>query len=401
MHNELESLKELLLQDSWDYTTEPELIDRNSCNRGSLSATLRASKILLFDINSKNCYLLNLDDIYDQKNILHDKDNSYALIFQGLDEQEVKEIRKFFGLHPVIDYECASNHFNNKDHMLDFHDYYLLTINDASIEGDVENPVSMKTIIRKNLILIFCEERVYCIRQLFYKELNIIDFENREFENYIWDYNIACRKTEINEKCGCSAVEAIFHRLIEWIFARLEKIASNMNIEARCCLDFATGKMKIGERFGFITRLSKAERHMQCLIDLIKPKCKVFDSLLKSLNTSKSLKYYIKSLKTRAEVLDRKIVHSHTILLKSEKIFNATIEDTQNETADKLLKIMNLFSGIATIYFPANHIPGTMGMNIPIPFKEWDSFIPYICCWGLIALISINFTIIFRCKGWF
>lgn len=312
------------------------------------------------------------------KSNLDADDISYVILFQGLSNSETQMIRKSYSLHPVLDYECASDNFNNKDHILNFPDYYLLTVNTARMDGNIEKPVSMKIIVFKQILLIFCKRPLYSVKQIFTSDFGFKDVPFEDFEvGQRKTAEISCKKTEIGEKYGCQAVESILYKLFEWIFARLELFSHNMDLESKVCMDYSTG-LSVDERLDYILRLSLAEKNVLYLQDLIKPKFKLFEDFLRSPHISDGFKVYLNSLKSRTQVLKQKNIMSQHMLEKAQHIFNATLDDALSTSSMKLSNIIKFFSGIATICLPANYVPAMMGMNVKVPFVEEDSLWPFI-----------------------
>ncbi|CAG9323270.1 unnamed protein product [Blepharisma stoltei] len=382
---------------SFDYNinTETNLKPSELSDRGN-------SKIILFDINEKQSHELNLDDLLELKDMLMVERSSYVLILQGLGDAHVKLIRREFDLHPVIDYECASNNFNNKDHILDFPDYFLLTINDASLNGEVENPVSMKIIVYKTVLMIFCKDPLFCVKQVLYEEMKIQDVFIQEFQNKAQQINnFSYREVEINETYGCTTIDSILYRLLESILCRLEYLSMHIDSETKCYLEHAT-EIHNNDRVEYVQKLSSGEKTAQYLQDLIRPKFKIFDSLLHSTHLSNGLKCYLYSMKTRTIVLNQKNITSRATLTKAEHIFNATLEDAQNTTSLKLEKIVNYFTAMATVCLPANYIPGMMGMNVKVPWQDDDDHncLPWLYCWAIIIGISIIVIWFFKWRKW-
>ena len=128
----------------------------------------KAIDILLFSIKSKTTESIEYQQAIKFISDLDEFSEEYALIFIGLKEELMWEIRKLYKLHPIIDTECERSWFNNKDSIILFKDYLMLTLNDADYENDdIESPVSIKILKFTNGLLIFAEDYTYSIDTVF------------------------------------------------------------------------------------------------------------------------------------------------------------------------------------------------------------------------------------------
>ena len=75
------------------------------------------------------------------------------LCFVGLSAAQVRQVRRSFRLHLVLEAECAPSIFNIKDSVLTLPDHTLLTL--SELDEDCDCTISIKLILRPQFILAF------------------------------------------------------------------------------------------------------------------------------------------------------------------------------------------------------------------------------------------------------
>ena len=352
----------------------------------------KKNKILLFDLTRKSIRSLSLEEAISFKDSPNHQ--NFVMVFQALDNEKVVQIRKAYNLHPVIDQECSSSYFTFKNHLLRFHQHLLVTMTDADFEATSGKMVSIRMIFFEDLLMIFSSDTLYCIKKVFWDELDFVDEckvddwgEATSPEEIFPQINLTRKHThiEIGLEQGCTEVEAIFVKLLEVMFERFEQMVLRMDSEARICFEYSRG-LTYKERSDFILRLSLSEKNMIFLRDLIKPKKHLVKKLKKSSLISRELKVYLKSMKSRCFALYEKLNYASELMKTAEKIYEATVDDTMTNSTNRLNEIFLHFSAIATIFLPLHWISGLWGMNIMVPMQDQDGYWPF----ALIVVTSLS-----------
>lgn len=363
----------------------------------------KITEITLFDLNFKFCKTLSFEETLDFISQDHNENDAYVLMFLGLDDSNIVNIRKQYDLHPVLDSECSNSWLNNKDSLLQFENYFLLTINDADNLNSVETPVSLKMIVFKSCILIFAEDELYCIEQVFKKDLKFSQFPTRRKSKRGQDLEAAREfskiRIEIGEDQGCSKIESIFHKILEAIYSRLEGLILDLSERAEKCMEECMN-FGIKERIDFIVGLTLSQKNLIYLEEVISPKSRLFRDLVGCTFFSEHIKHYLSSLETRTTVLVQQISNNRVLVKTAGKIFSKTIDNTLASSSSKLNDITKYFSSISAIFLPINLVAGLWGMNVQVPF--YDALDVGAFC-GIVTISLVGFItviIFFKSKNW-
>ena len=330
----------------------------------------------------------------------------FVLIFIGLEDELIWEIRKMFKLHPLLDSECESSYFNNKDSVLIFDDYLFMTINDIDFkQDDPESPLSLKLIKHKNFILIFSEDDLYCIEKVFKTDrteaqdsklyaVNVSDSINDQKQ-----LNIPEIWLDISENCGCTATEVILHRVLEAFYCRFEAFILGIDQIAKKYMDKCR-EVAPNDRVEFITKLSDNQKKLIYMFDLINPKIGVFHKLIDSQIISESMKMYLKCFLSKTYILQQRLRMSKSMLNSAEQIYSAQVDQALYDYSDKLNQISKYFSAISAIFLPLNLITAYFGMNVMVPGQEFDNYNTFLILCGICIFIFILLFIYYKFKKW-
>lgn len=319
-----------------------------------------------------------------------------------MDNPSIRTIRKQYELHPVLDLECSNLWYNDKDSLLLFKDYFLLTINDADISNHLETPVSLKMVVFKNSIIIFASDELYCIKQVFKNDLKFSQFPSKMNKNVPEEDIIRFStriKIEIGEEQGCTKTESIFHKILEAIYYRLEDTIINISTDAEQCL-LNSKNHGVDKRIEFITGLVMSMETLIYLEEVISPKSRLFGNLLSCSFFSEYLKYYLRSLESRTAVLVEQIKNNKVLVKTAGRTYSDSIDSILVENSKNLNNTTKYFSSISTLFLPINLVAGLWGMNCRVPFDTVTGIAPFLVIITTSLVVFITCTIFFKKKGW-
>ena len=339
-----------------------------------------------------------LDFICQQK----ESTDPYVLVFKGLDNLSIRTIRRQYQLHPVLDSECSNLWYNDKDSLLLFEDYFLLTMNDADMSNNLETPVSLKMIVFRNLMIIFATDELFCIRQVFKNDLHFSEFPSNHIKKYAevdipkWSSKI---KVGIEEEKGCSKLESVFHKILEAIYSRLEETILEMNENAKICFDECELR-EVEDSIEFVTKLAMSKEKLIYLEEVIGPKSRLFRDLLDCNFFSDYIKYYLRSLESRTVILVEQIKNNKVLIKTAERTYSESKDNILVTNSKKLNTTTRYFSSISTIFLPINLVAGLWGMNVQVPFEFEPSLIPFYVIIFSSLTFFISCVVFFKRKGW-
>lgn len=199
--------------------------------------------ILQFDLISRTCKYLTFGD-----SLVFTQSSSPSLVlFQIENPKEISLIRKTYNLHPIIENECIPSKFSQTDKIIEFDDYLFMTLTDATISEEIDEPVSMKMIIFKNLVFMFTQKPLYSIEKIFHHELAFTNYPEDtavpedDIPRCFWRYqNDSSKKFDLRHQ-GSTKIEEILFKLFDSIVSRLEVFIKSMEDESKVCFDYSNG----------------------------------------------------------------------------------------------------------------------------------------------------------------
>ena len=280
----------------------------------------------------------------------------------------------------------------------------MLTINDADQSSNLETPVTLKIVVFKSIMLIFAEDELYCIEQVFKQDLEFSQFPSKQMRNKFKSklgpkVKQPKMRIEIGHEHGCTPIETIFHKILEAIFSRLETLIIKMSNEANECLN-CCNEYGLGERIQFIVTLALSMKNLIYLEEVISPKAKLFEDLLDCTFLSKYIKFYLRSLESRTRILMEQIKNNKVLVKTAEKIYSQSIENDLVVSSENLNNTTKFFSSINTMFLPINLIAALMGMNVEVPWQYYVGYEPFIVIVTGSFIIFLSTVIFFKSKGW-
>jgi Mg2+ and Co2+ transporter CorA len=347
-----------------------------------------------------------MKQVQELSNLKEASSDPFVLIFIGLEDEMIWEIRKMFKLHPLLDSECESSYFNNKDSVLIFEDYLFVTINDIDFkQDDPESPLSLKLVKHKNFILIFSEDDLYCIEKVFntnksetldqkFYSVSVSDSVNEQKQLAIPEVWL-----DISETCGCTSTEVMLHRVLEAFYCRFETFILSIDQIAKKYMDKCR-EVAPNDRVEFITKLSDNQKKLIYMFDLINPKIGVFQKLIASKIISDAMKMYLKCFLSKTYILQQRLRMSKSMLNSAEQIYSAQVDQALYDYSDKLNQISKYFSAISAIFLPLNLITAYFGMNVMVPGQDYDNYNTFLIVCGICVMIFLMLFVYYKMKKW-
>lgn len=347
-------------------------------------------------------------EAFDFLSKIPDPSSPYVLIFIALQDEQLWDLRKLCKLHPLIDSECESSWFNNKDSILVFEDYILVTLNDSDYEtNDPECSQSIKIIKFTNSLLVFSDFDIECVDRLFRNPTDTLVNEafQRRYKTLIHNEQIDENNSdiwfEIGEEQGCSEIDGIFSKIFEIVYNRLGIFIENMNKEAGSCVkDCQESYIEQINRIQFIKRLSTNQKNMIYLADLVTPKKKLLRKLVKCKLVTEGMKYYLKSFYSKTEVFQQRLRMTRNMLNTAEKIYSVYVDKTLTDSSNKLNIVSQYFSAISAIFLPLNLMAGYFGMNVEVIGMYDTTYNAFLSLCSTAIGVFILLFIYYRIKGW-
>ena len=76
--------------------------------------------------------------------------------------------------------------------------------------------------------------------------------------------------------------------------------------------------------------------------------------------------------------------------------YNIILDDNSKKNKDKLNQIIKIISFISVFFMPFNILSTMFGMNIRIPFSDWDNMIPFFLILFMIILFIFVHIFVFK-----
>jgi magnesium transporter len=76
--------------------------------------------------------------------------------------------------------------------------------------------------------------------------------------------------------------------------------------------------------------------------------------------------------------------------------YNIILEDNSKKNKDRLNQITQIISLMSVLFMPFTFISSIFGMNIKLPFVEWDSLIPFFIVIAIMIIVFCVHIIVFK-----
>lgn len=350
---------------------------------------------LIFDLMTKNCVNISLDEILKIQNLLKYKP---CVVYLKIDTKEtIQRLFDEYHLNPLIQAECCEWSFKEKDYVMVFEDFYFIAISDCSVNEDIENPIQIKMLVYRDFIIVISYDKVYFVEKLFNDDLKFINFPKfidvcDELYLITGNHCLENEKVRSDRKVStedCSQIDSIIHKMLETLIARYEKILFALLVECRTCMCYST-EISYKERVEYLVRVSVSEKSLIYLAQLVRPKIQIMKSLLLFYKHDKKFRPYIKCLKGRIIKMNGLIETGTQLLEKAKQLYMTCSDDNLRKTSFSSGGLMKFYAGISTLFLPPALMTGLWGTNVMIPGEQDETTGPFFVMIG----VSIGYFII-------
>jgi Mg2+ and Co2+ transporter CorA len=205
-----------------------------------------------------------------------------------------------------------------------------------------------------------------------------------------------------------STDDLIYHLLVMSL-DRLEEFADSLIKEAESLKGIYL-ELSEKERKDFFRRIHNMEISLQLIFSetIIKKKFlkhskaqfKIYNKLSQNFYFKKTFNFFIElmiSKVTQLEITFEKL--ENTIRMIKEN-YSIIIEDNTEKQNIKLNFVMKVLAMVSTLYIPLNLLPNIFGMNVKLPFQEYDNYWPFFGILSLAILLVIIIFFAFKKLKW-
>jgi Mg2+ and Co2+ transporter CorA len=205
-----------------------------------------------------------------------------------------------------------------------------------------------------------------------------------------------------------STDDLIYHLLVMSL-DRLEDFADSLIKESESLKGIYL-ELSEKERKDFFRRIHNMEISLQLIYSetIIKKKFlkhskaqfKIYNKLSQNFYFKKTFNFFIElmiSKVTQLEITFEKL--ENTIRMIKEN-YSIIIEDNTEKQNIKLNFVMKVLAMVSTLYIPLNLLPNIFGMNVKLPFQDYDNYWPFFGILGLAIMLVIIIFFAFKKLKW-
>ena len=366
----------------------------------------------IINVRKKTCRKATIDEILNP-GLLKSVNNEYIFLIVDASAESIVNIRRAYDLHPILDYECLNQNSFSIDHMFQFSDCLFLSLIDIPGNDDITSPASVKILLMKNIMFIIVSEPLQCVTEVFRDSMKINIFESRNNPDLYDAVKISSdmirqihrsRLTGMNpmvNTVGFGGLELLLYKIIHMMYIRIEEYVEDLDKEVDACIELVMN-LSITENSDITARINMALYKMSLSKIYVIKKEKMLPQLMKTNMLSRTFSEYLISMSANLLKLKKKISSRKNLLKSYGYVYNSIIEEDLTKSSIKFNRLLQVFSAMAAIFLPLNLIAVYMGMNVKVPFAEYD----YNTLWpfSVIIMFSISYFIfiivLFKLKGW-
>ena len=359
---------------------DPE--ERSQLLKDELEYTQSAAQIYLIDYQQRIYSPISLGEALSYNDSVHSGEFVF-LCFVALEPAQVRQVRRAFRLHLVLEAECAPSIFNIKDSVFTLPDHTLLTL--SELDEDYDRNLAVKVVLRSRAILIFASKLPFSLRAICDKsELNS-------------DHVISA--VPIEDDSECDVMAQLLYRLLEANTHRIELYVLKIISEAKLANVYAS-ELSYRERVDFIQRINIVKKGMILAEESIRLKASFFTAFRACPAFPPSLEPYAHSLQIRTQTMTLHVTSSCKLVKDAEHMYTATVDDALANGSSRLNNIMKRYAALSVMFLPLNILAGYFGMNVTIPWEAGGNLNAFIgiCLLGLFLFVLMG--TVFRCMRW-
>ena len=137
----------------------------------------QTDQVEIINLKKKTCRHASINEILNPI-LLKLVNEDYIFLILDASAEAIVNIRRAYGLHPILDYECLNQNRFSIDHMFHFESCLFLSLIDIPNNEDLTNPASVKILLMKNIMFIIISEPLQCITEIFRNSMNFKIFES-------------------------------------------------------------------------------------------------------------------------------------------------------------------------------------------------------------------------------
>ena len=372
----------------------------------------QTDQVEIINLKKKTCRHASINEILNPI-LLKLVNEDYIFLILDASAEAIVNIRRAYGLHPILDYECLNQNRFSIDHMFHFESCLFLSLIDIPNNEDLTNPASVKILLMKNIMFIIISEPLQCITEIFRNSMNFKIFESTkkaelcdpvmrssDIMRQIRRSRLSVMKS-VDESIGLGDLESVLYKIIHLMYIRIEEYVDALDKEVINCIELVMN-LSITENTDIIVRMNQALYKMSISKIYVNKKGKILPQLIKTHMLSKTFSEYLISMSLNMQKLEKKISSRKDLLKSYGYVYNSIIDDDLTQSSTKFNKLLQVFSAIAAIFLPLNLIAAYMGMNIRVPYQGdmYNTLWPFSIIIIISACYFFFIIVLFKLKGW-
>lgn len=366
--------------DSAHLRVDPD--ERSQLLKDELEHTQSAAHIYRIDYSQQTYLPISMSEAISYSEAVN-RGEFIFLCFVALEPAQIRQVRRAFRLHLVLEAECAPSIFNIKDSVFTLPDHTLLTL--SELDENYDRNLAVKIVLRSRSILLFASKLPFSLRAI---------CDKSEVGS---DHVISA--VPIEDDSECDTIAQVLYRLLEANTHRIELYVLKIISEAKLANVYAS-ELSYRERVDFIQRINIVKKGMILADESIRLKASFFSAFRACPAFPTSLEPYALSLQIRNQTMSLQIASSYKLVKDAESMYTATVDDALANGSNRLNNIMKRYAALSVMFLPLNVLAGYFGMNVTIPWEAGGNLNAFIgiCLLGLLLFLLMG--TVFRCMRW-
>lgn len=357
---------------------DPE--ERSQLLKDELEYTQSAAHIYLINYQLRSYSQISIEEAISYSDSSHSREFVF-LCFVALEPVQVRQVRRAFRLHVVLEAECAPSIFNIKDSVFSLPDHTLLTL--SELDEDYDRNLAVKIVLKSRAILIFASKLPLSLRSICDKS----------------DSDRVISAVSIEDDSECDIMAQVLYRLLEANIHRIELYVLKIISEAKLTNVYAS-ELSYRERVDFIQRINIVKKGMILAEESIRLKASFFSAFRACPAFPPCLEPYAHSLQLRTQTMTLHLTSSCKLVKDAEHMYTATVDDALASGSNRLNNIMKRYAALSVMFLPLNILAGYFGMNVTVPWEDRGNLNAFIGISLLGLVLFMLMGTVFRCMKW-